>query len=75
MCKSPMSTLAIPCCAHPHSLVVHLVRPGLWVTIGAQIFTMVLVGTLTLFNTRTNRKLDNREVPLIQGIEGFRYSI
>ena len=44
-------------------------------TIGAQIFTIILVGVLTVFNGRFNRRLDKGEVPPIQGIEGFRYSI
>ena len=48
---------------------------GLWVTIGAQMFTIVLVALLSLFNTRFNKKLDEGREPPIQGIEGFRYSI
>jgi hypothetical protein len=52
-----------------------LFSPGLWATIGAQFFTIILVGILTVGNTRYNRKLDAGEAEAIQGIEGYRYSI
>jgi predicted MFS family arabinose efflux permease len=50
--------------------------PGLWVTTGLQFLILMILGSLTMFFMRENRKVDNGTIEKpIEGQVGFKYTL
>lgn len=59
----------------PFSFFLDLTSLGFWITMGAQLIAIGLVGVMAIFNYRYNRKLDRGELPPIGGVASFRYAL